>query len=201
MRSAVILTLVAATAGVASILAQGPVPGDLTLTAAFQDVLGTGAAWARLLTDTAKAPLVWATAGLAAILAWRVAGWRGALAVPLGYAFAFAADKGLRAVLHVPRPDPEQVFVFDPATSSGLPSAFGLVYGALFGAALLARGPARRARPVRIIAAVLLVAGASARIVMGGHWGSQMLASTALGLLLAAGALAIVRRLPGPRHR
>ena len=171
-------------------------PGDAAVTQALQAMLGARPGWAGGLTDTAKAPLVWGTLAVAAALAWQAAGWRGAVAAALAYAFAFATDRGLRAVLFVPRPDPALVAVADPAASSGLPSTFGLVYGAMFGAALLARGPARRARPARILAAVLLIAGASARIVLGGHWGSQMIASVSLGLLLALAALAVTGRLP-----
>lgn len=194
MRTATLLAAIAVAAGAASVLLQGPVPGDVALTGALQAGLGTGGSWAGWLTATAKAPLLWATIALAGVLAWQVAGWRTVLAVPLTYAFAFAADKGLRAVLFVPRPDPALVAVAEPAASSGLPSTFGLMYGAIFGAVLLAGGSSRRARLARIAAGALLIAGAGARIVSGGHWGSQMIASAAFGLVLAAGALAVTRR-------
>lgn len=170
MRTASFLAAIAVTAGAASIVLQGPVPGDAALTAALQATLGTGGGWAGWLTATAKAPILWATIALAGGLAWRVAGWRAALAAAL-------------------------VAVAEPAASSGLPSTFGLVYGALFGVALLARGSARKARPARLIAGALLIAGIAARIVSGGHWPSQMLASSAFGLLLALAALAIIQRL------
>jgi membrane-associated phospholipid phosphatase len=195
MRAPVLPALVALIIGGASAVVQGPLPGDVVVTQAGQALLGGGPGWAEWLTDTAKAPLLLGTLVLAGALAWRVTGWRGALAVPLAYGFAFAADKALRAALFVPRPDPAMVAVAAPSASSGLPSTFGLVYGAVFGVVLLASGPARRARLARIIAAVLLVAGITARIVLGGHWGSQMLASTALGILAAWAALANTRRL------
>lgn len=200
MRTAAILAFIAASAGALSISMQGPVPGDLALTSALQAALGTGAGWAGWLTATAKAPFLWGTLAMGLVVGWRVAGLQAALAVPLACAFAFAADQAMRAALFVPRPDQELVAVAEPAASSGLPSTFGLVYGAIFGVALLAMGDAQRARPARIIAGALLMAGTTARIVTGGHWGSQMLASTALGLLLALGALAITRLLP-LRHK
>lgn len=198
MRFAVLLAVLAAVVGAANAVLQGPLPGDVAITLALQSALGQAPAWAGWLTDTAKAPLLWGTLAVAAALAWRGSGWRGALAVPLAYAFAFAADLALRAVLFVPRPDPGWVAVAAPAASSGLPSTFGLVYGALFGAALLGPRAARRARPARLAAAGLLFAGATARIVLGGHWPSQMLASVAFGLLLAIAAGAVIRRLPVP---
>lgn len=198
MRIAILLVVIAAVTGGASALLQGPLPGDVAVTLALQETLGARPFWAGWLTDTAKAPLLWATLVVAGILAYQVARVRGALAVPIAYAFAFAADKGLRAVLFVPRPDAALVVVADPAASSGLPSTFGLVYGAMFGVALLASGPAHRARAARIFAGVLLIAGAAARIALGGHWSSQMLASAALGMLASQAALAIMARLPMP---
>lgn len=200
MRFAAVLALIAGVAGAAGVALQGPVPGDLALTLGLQSLLGTEGAWAAWITATAKAPLLWGTLAGAAALAWRVAGLRAGLAVPLAYGFAFAADKALRAVLFVPRPDPQLVAVAEPAASSGLPSTFGLVYGAVFGVVLLTRSAARRARPARVLAAVLIVAGVATRIVTGGHWGSQMLASLAMGLLMAAAALAVTSRLPLPRR-
>lgn len=200
MNSALPLAIIAALSGTANLWLQGPLPGEVEVTLALQESLGARPGWAGWLTATAKAPMVWGTLVVAAVLAWRVAGVRGALAVPLAYAFAFAADLALRAVLFVPRPDPALVAVADPSASSGLPSTFGLVYGALFGATLLTGSGGPRAFPARLAAAVLLVSGMAARIVLGGHWPSQMLASAALGLVLAAGALAITRGLPLPRR-
>ncbi len=200
MRPAVLFAVLAALVGGAGVALQGPLPGDVALTRVIQSALGHAPGWADWLTDTAKAPLLWGTLVVAALLAWRCSGWRGGLAVPLAYAFAFAADKALRAVLFVPRPHPDWVAVAAPAASSGLPSTFGLVYGALFGVALLARGKARRARPAQAIAAMLMIAGMAARIVLGGHWPSQMLASVAFGLLLAIAAGAVIWRLPVPRR-
>jgi membrane-associated phospholipid phosphatase len=200
MKSALPLACIAALAGAANLWLQGPLPGEMEVTLAWQQALGARPAWAGWLTATAKAPLVWGMLVLAAMLAWRVAGPRAALAVPLAYGFAFAADKALRAALFAPRPDPALVAVADPSASSGLPSTFGLVYGALLGTALLARGGGRRALAPQLAAGALLVAGMAARIVLGGHWPSQMLASAAFGLVLAVGALAITRQLPLPRR-
>jgi len=95
-----------------------------------------------------------------------------------------------------PKPAAELVAVAAPSASSGLPSTFGLVYAGLFGAALLAsgRGGASAAAGAAL-AGLLVVAGSGARIVLGGHWTSQLAASLLLGLALAAlvhRALAVV---------
>lgn len=191
MKAAAVLAVIVALFGGASLALQGPLPGDAALTLGLQGLLGPRPAWAGWLTNTAKAPLLWGTLVLAGGLGWWSAGLRGAVGVPLAYGLAFMADKGLRAVLFVPRPDPASVAVADPAASSGLPSTFGLVYGAMFGAALLAGGSQRPRIAAQCLAGVLLAGGATARIALGGHWASQMIASTALGLLLALAALAI----------
>lgn len=191
MKATAVLAVLVVLSGGASLAVQGPLPGDAALTLGLQELLGPRPAWAGWLTKTAKAPLLWGTLVLVGGLGWWSAGLRGAASVPLAYGLAFLADKGLRAALFVPRPDPAVVAVADPAASSGLPSTFGLVYGAMFGAALLASGSARPGIAARCLAGLLLAGGATARIVLGGHWASQMVASTALGLLLALAALAI----------
>lgn len=196
MKFAVALAAIAALMGGASLWAQGPLPGDTALTLALQSAFSSGPGWAGWLTASAKAPILLGTIMLAAMLAWAVAGVRAAVSVPIAYALAFFADKALRAVLFVPRPDPALVAVAEPAASSGLPSTFGLMYGALFGAALLARPRGGKVIPVRLIAAGLLLAGCAARVVLAGHWASQITASTALGLALAKAALALALRLP-----
>lgn len=202
MRSAVLLAVSACLVGGASLALQGPLPGDVAVTLAVQDALGTRSAWAGWLTDTARAPMLWGTIMIAALLAYRVSGWRGAVAAPLAYGLAFVADKAFRAVIFAPRPDPALIAVADPSASSGLPSTFGLVYAAMFGAALLAKGH-RRTWPARTIAAALIVAGCTARVALGGHWPSQIAASATFGLMLALGALALTRRMmpPGRKRR
>lgn len=201
MRVPALLGSTALVIGAASTVMQGPLPGDVALTRALQAVLGPQALWADWVTDTAKSPLLWATLAAAMALAWwaapaRAQGWRAALTVPLAYALAFVTDKTLRAVLSVPRPDPALVAVAEPSASSGLPSTFGLVYGAVFGATLLRHG----GWLARAVAGALLVIGLCARIVLGGHWPSQILASAAFGLLMAWAAYALVERVAGAQR-
>ena len=192
MRAPALLALLALLIGGASVVMQGPLPGDAAIAGALQDLFGPAPGWAFALTETAKAPLLWATLALAGALAWLAAGGRWALAVPVAYALAFAADKALRAAIFVPRPAEPLLAVAEAASSSGLPSTFGLVYGAMFGVAALAPGWTRARAPLRLAALALLLVGCAARVVLGGHWPSQMLASASLGLALAGLALAIV---------
>ncbi len=193
MKQAAVVALIAVFAGAASIFWAGPVPGDLAITQFLQKVFGEAPSWAQAITSTAVMPLALATLALGIGLGWPAAGLRAALAVPLAYGFAFAVDKALRAILFVPRPAAEQVAVSAPSVSSGLPSTFGMVYGAAFGLALLAPGSTPTAR---LIAAGLLLAGGAARVVLGGHWASQLVASSALGLMLALFAAALAMKIP-----
>ena len=172
--------------GALQALVAGPLPGDVALTRALQGAFGVDAAWAAWLTDTAKAPLLWATLALAVALAGIGAGWRAAFGPALSLLLAHGLDRGLRALIFVPRPSPDVVAVASASASSGLPSTFGLVYGALFGG-LLAGFAARTSGPrmLAALAAGLMLAGATARVVPGGHWPSQMLASLCLATAIA----------------
>jgi len=173
------------------LISQGPLPGDLVLTQALQEALGASPGWAGFVTSTAKAPIVWITLLLAVALgALRGQGWRGAAVPGLAFVGVKTLDALLRALIYAPKPSPDLVPVASASTASGFPSTFGLVYGALFGgvlfvSALSSKGGGRELRALLIFASVgLLVTGAAARIVLGGHWASQMLASWLLAFAL-----------------
>lgn len=190
-----ILTLLALAVGGACLAVQGPLPGDVGATRRLQSLFSNAPRWAEWLTDTAKPPMVIATIGAGAGLAWFASGWRSALSVPLGFGLAWLIDKGLRAVIFAPRPSADLVAVASASSSSGLPSTFGLVYGSIFGAVVFAAATGRLALGLRAFALVLIFAGVAARVVLGGHWSSQMIASVLLGLLAAAAASEVANRL------
>ena len=190
MRALLVLAAITLLVGGAGWASGGALPGDVALTQGLQAALGSAPPWAFALTRSAVLPLAGATVVLAAMLGWWLRGVSGSAAVLVAYGLALAADKALRAVLFVPRPAEPLVAVAAPSASSGLPSTFGLVYGALFGLALQADATsARTTLPARMIAASAIITGAAARIVLGGHWPSQMIASLCAGALLALLAL------------
>lgn len=174
---------------------QGPLPGDLALTRVLQGLLGGRPAWAELLTTSAKAPGYWVVAGGCALLSSLIGGWRTGMAVLLSFAAALAVDEILRTLVHVPRPSPDQVLVAKPSGSSGLPSTFGLVYGATVGLLVLAAAGGRDALSRLLLwgGILVLLAGVAARVTMGGHWASQVVVSYALAMLIGLG----IRRLAG----
>jgi membrane-associated phospholipid phosphatase len=186
--------------GAACVIAQGPLPGDVALVRSLQAIAGASPAWAALLTRTAKPPLVWATAGLAAALGFVRGGGRGAAAPPLTFLAAQLVDTVLRGAIFAPRPTPGLVAVVAPASGSGLPSTFALVYGALFGSVILTpRGRGTAPAIAAWVGVVLLAAGACARIVLAGHWPSQVLASLLVSFALAMAVQRVLRGVRGSR--
>lgn len=170
--------------GALSCWAQGPLPGDLPVTRALQAVLGIKPSWAEIVTKTATAPWMWLMTGLVALVLGWLHGWRMAVTVVLSFAVAIALDGFLRHFIHVPRPLAELVGVAKPSPGSGLPSTFGLVGGATMGlvATIGRRGAGRY---LMLVGWAYLFAGFAARVTMGGHWPSQLLASYAAAMGLA----------------
>ncbi len=138
------LAVLALLSGALNLSAQGPIGPDIGITLALQDLFASSSDWARFLTRTAKAPMLFATLVVAAALAWGVNRWRAALAVPLAYGLAYGADKLLRALIHSPKPVEELVHVATASSASGLPSTFALVYASVFGPIRAVFSPAGR---------------------------------------------------------
>lgn len=182
----IVLGVSALVLGSACIVARGPLPGDVLVSRMLQSSFGAAPEWASMLTWTAKSPLVWYTLVAGVILAWLRAGSAGTVATVVAFGAVRAIDPLLRSVTHVPKPDPELVAVAAVSESSGLPSTFALVYGAVFAAALMRpRHGDALARVVAVIGITAIVTGSAARIVLGGHWTSQMIASLCLAFALA----------------
>ncbi len=169
---------------------QEPVPGDALLTRGLQALFGHQPGWANIITKSATEPWMWAMTLAVAILLHILHGARMALAAPISFALAIAADGLLRFYLHSPRPLAALVAVAKPSPSSGLPSTYGLVTGAIV--ALADRRGVVRA--IGWIAIGWMVAGWAARVTMGGHWTSQLLASYALSAIMALGVIRLLRR-------
>ncbi|WP_338142995.1 phosphatase PAP2 family protein [Sphingobium algorifonticola] len=186
-RTLPLVLLVSALAmGAASWWAQGPLPGDVALTQAAQAFFGARPAWAEHVTTSATDPWMWGVMLACGLVAALVRNGATGVGIMIGFAVALAADRLLRLFLHVPRPTADLVAVAKPSQSSGLPSTFALVYGATVGIVMLL-ALARRDGTGRILAVVmaaLLLAGCAARVTMGGHWPSQMVASVMLAMSL-----------------
>ncbi len=95
----------------------------------------------------------------------------------------------LSPVIARPRPSPELVQVFRPLGGYSFPSQFALRYAATFGflavlAAMRSSGGVRAT--LLIVCSVILILGWVIRVALAGHWPSDVIISTYLGLLWAA---------------
>jgi membrane-associated phospholipid phosphatase len=182
--------------GSACVWVQGPLPGDVGVTRALQSLWGDAPSWAKFVTDSAKGLALWATLGAALLVASLYRNWRIVCTPVLALLLVKILDASLRALLFAPRPTSDLVAVASQSTSSGLPSTLGLVYGALFGVGLCItpRCDAALSRVAFLLSIVFILAGVGARIVLGGHWPSQIIASILLGIALAAGVYAALSR-------
>ncbi len=162
---------------VLSILVQGPLPGDVWLTLTLQAWIDPASKWPLWLTETAKQPWVWLLFGITLALAYGMSQGRLWLLPLLAWPLVKIADLAMRALWYVPKPDAELVAVAVASQASGLPSSFVLTYTAFMGSLLLLPRRSSWHLAVQILAAALLLSGCLARIILGGHWPSQVLAS------------------------
>jgi len=183
--------------GGASVVVQGPLPGDVVTTKTMQALLGPRPAWAEPLSRTATFPLSLVLAAAASALAVAKSGWPAAALPPVAYVSALLWNLVLRAVIHVPRPGGGVVEVAKVSSDSGLPSTFALVYGCVLGVVVAGKSREKlTGRIVDVLALGLVTIGCAARVVLGGHWPSQVISS----LLLAFG-ISFALSLAVPRMR
>lgn len=180
---AVLLLVVGVALGSACVVAHGPLPGDVGVTKLLQSTFGTEPFWADPITQSAKHPWVWLTLAIGIGLSCLRSSWRGPVVIGCAFAAVKLLDLIMRASLYAPKPISDLVAVASPSDSSGFPSTFGLVFAAIFGGVLLTAGkPGKLSTVIAIIAGFMVVIGAASRIVLGGHWTSQILASVCLAL-------------------
>lgn len=182
--------------GLLNWMMQGPVPGDILLTRGLQAVVGHQPDWAAIMTKGGTKPWVWAVTALVGMALYALRGARMALVAPLSFALAVAADGILRYFVYSPRPLAALVAVAKPSSTSGLPSTYGLVTGSTIGLLAMVTLADQRAavRTIGWIAVAWLLAGWAARVTMGGHWTSQLLASYALSMMMGRGAQVLLRQ-------
>ncbi|QEG24901.1 phosphatase PAP2 family protein [Mariniblastus fucicola] len=171
--------------GAASVVSQGPLPADIAITRFLQSTLGSEPSWAGPITQSAKPPTVWLLLVGGLGLVWIRTGWRGPVAVLTAFLSIKLVDFILRASVHTPKPIADLVAVASPSESSGFPSTFGLVYGAVFGCIVFARSSDDWKSTAALVTSIgMILIGAISRIVLGGHWTSQMVASLCLAFAI-----------------
>jgi membrane-associated phospholipid phosphatase len=192
-------------------------PGDVELARAIQSAAPAGD-WARAVTRAAYVPWVYGILALSALAALRVAGWRGAAAMVLAF-FAFMhAEHYIKDHVARPRPSPTLIKVAGsttvapmamaagaPAPTAGysMPSGWALLFGSTVGLlGVLAwrntRGVARGAYTLGC--AAILIAGLMARVSLGAHWPSDVLAGYLLAIVVGLGLFELLTSL-GPSRK
>ncbi|MDQ3171748.1 MAG: phosphatase PAP2 family protein [Acidobacteriota bacterium] len=195
-------------------------PGDVELARAIQSSVPAGG-WARAVTRAAYAPWIYGVLAVSAIAALRVAGWRAAVAMAVTFFALMQIEMGMKSFIARPRPSASLVTVAGttaaPATSMAMmagapaapvsysmPSGWALLFGStvgLLGALALrnARGTARAAYLTGC--AIILIAGLIARVALGAHWPSDVIAGYLLAITIGLGLVELLATMPGGTSR
>jgi membrane-associated phospholipid phosphatase len=162
-------------------------PGDPQIARAIQHFAPMPITLAQAITTSALVPWCFAIFAATIAIAWIMCGWR---AAAVGVAIFFGLwllGIWLNPLVAQLRPTPELINVVGHPKGYAFPSIFGLIYGATFGyvgvlALVRFRGAARMV--VCVIAVFFLLAGIDARVMLGAHWPSDLLASYLFALTL-----------------
>lgn len=180
-----LIALAAAMAVLARSSARHPLlPLDLPVAWAVQKVFPLPEDLALWITQTADKPWCFFLAALCAVGAWLLSGWRAAALAVAVFFLPWLLALWLSPLVAQPRPSPELITVVGHPTGYAFPSVFAVVYMATFGylgVLAWARGRGVSRLIVPVLAVLLLALGAVARIDLGAHWPSDILAGYLLG--------------------
>jgi len=160
-------------------------PGDLELARFIQAWVPAGG-WARAVTRAAYAPWIYGVLIVSAIAALRVAGWRAAAAMVLTFFALMYVEQGMKEYIARPRPSAAAMAPGAPVSYS-MPSGWALLFGSTVGllgvlAWRHARGATRWAYVLGCVA--VLSAGLKARVVLGAHWPSDVIAGYLIAITI-----------------
>lgn len=186
-----------------AVIGSDRLPGDVSVTRFLQSIAPASNSWAEAITTSAKIPWNFLLLAITVLLSWLIAGWRAAVFAAVCFAGLLLIGPWLQGLIARPRPSPSLVRVGGSPSGYSFPSIFALTYAATVGylAILAWRVGSGRSRWIGVLAcALLLFVGGSARVVLGAHWPSDVLASYLIGLGWAA-LLVSLSRIHKPSER
>jgi membrane-associated phospholipid phosphatase len=201
MKVSIITLALSLTLGFLGVYLQGPLPGDVEFTFLLQVILGSFNKLAVYVTMLGAWPLFAVPLVFSLILGFLWEGKRGLLFVISSYSTIKILDWILRSLFFSPRPQSELVIVFGPNTSTGWPSVLGMNLGVLlfclYFLSKMKRDQQKLNSKTRNLERILLkyipvlsiltltISGVS-RVLLGGHWFSQMLSTYLLTYSVAS---------------
>jgi membrane-associated phospholipid phosphatase len=170
-------------------------PGDPQIARAIQHFAPMSIPLAQAITTSALPPWCFVLLAATIAVAWTMHGRRAAIVALVTFFGLWLLGMWLSPLVAQPRPTSELINVVGHPAGYAFPSIFGLIYGATFGyvgvlAIARLRGAARMF--ICVIALFFLLARIGARVVLGPHWPSDLLASYLLAPTLLVALLPFV---------
>jgi membrane-associated phospholipid phosphatase len=156
-------------------------PGDVFIARCIQSLLPANPGWAKWVTSFAFFPGYIILIAIAFFCSWSISGMKAAIFSLASFGGILVIDRLLRLIIFQPRPAPGLIHVASMSPGSAFPSTAAFVYAATFGyVCVLAvrKGAKFKINGVVLIVCVLgLVIAFAARIALGAHWPSDLIAS------------------------
>jgi membrane-associated phospholipid phosphatase len=159
-------------------------PGDLAMSQFLQSLFPGEREWAQAITATGKNPYRWGLLLLGMGATWKLCGTRWLILPVLCFLVMLGLDQVLKPLIGRPRPSPELVEVTGSSAGYSCPSTFGLIQAGTVGWMILLSWYFLSGTPrwwAMGLGILWLLLGAAARMVLGGHWASDLFVAYALG--------------------
>lgn len=171
--------------------------GDIAVARAIQSAAPEPGWWATPISRLAPAPAKYYVMGLAAILAFAMAGVRGLLLAVAFIALEQWGAESTKAWFGRPRPSPDLIAVVGTPRGLTFPSTTITFFAVTFGLLAVIAARVRKtplAIGVLIGGSVLLLLGCVARVALGAHWPSDVALTSLVCLVWIWAASRVVLR-------